>query len=64
MADYNFFNSTMEYEEARIKRMMKDTKPSETKCPLCNCEKRGSVSCVEGCSYLLEEEELLGRKLM
>jgi len=56
----NFFTTP----EEDIKRMMRDSKPMESKCPLCNCEKRGSASCVDGCSYLLEEEELLGRKLM
>ena len=60
MVNYNFFTTP---EEA-VKIMMRDSKPIETKCPLYNCERRGSVACVEGCSYLLEEEEILGRKLM
>ncbi len=70
MVEFPFFNSSAEdealrVEALRVKRMIRETVAADTNCPLINCEKRGVSACKEGCSWVLDEEQIyLGKVIM
>ena len=65
MVEFPFFTSSSEDEALRVKRMIRETVAADTNCPLINCEKRGVSACKEGCSWVLDEEQIyLGKVIM
>jgi len=40
------------------------TDVTPTECPLKNCDRKGNAACKEGCQFLLEEEEVMLKKVL